>query len=175
MAFLCLKLTLFPFLSRKCSKTLTCIVLNMASEAHAPHPPPLVTPLLVTIFLLHPITYVFGQDVYATHMKSNRRCTWTRYCNLYGLINSQPIWDGIQWTLCTYCKLYHTQHTGHSTIERDPSSQLCVEGIQNFFQTLLFKNRLKKSKSTFTHWWKKYSSIFMPTYKQKYYWIKCEA
>ena len=54
-------------------------------------------------------------------------------------------------SLCTYCKLYHTQHTGHSTIERDPSSQLCVEGIQNFFQTLPFKNRLKKSKSTFTH------------------------
>ena len=89
-----------------------------------------------------------------------------------------PFWiwsrDGSS-SLCTYCKLYHTQHTGHSTIERDPSSQLCVEGIQNFFQTLPFKNRLKKSKSTFTHWWKKYSSIFMPTYKQKYYWIKCEA
>ena len=83
--------------------------------------------------------------------------------------------ETFQLTLCTYCKLYHTQHTDHSTIERDLSRQLCVEGIRNFFQTLPFKNRPKKSKSTFTHWWKKYSSIFMPTYKQKYYWIKCEA
>ena len=34
--------------------------------------------------------------------------------------------------LCTYCKLYHTQHTGHSTIERDLSRRLCNDGIQKF-------------------------------------------
>ena len=70
----------------------------------------------------------------------NKKTSTFQYMMQYKPLNccmlGAPKMSQLSHSLCTYCKLYHTQHTGHSTIERDLSRQLCVEGIQKFLSNV---------------------------------------